>query len=342
MLVLSYVLENIQFIETGTCGVAKKVPAAFAAKVLEMRETEERLFPRFGRVRDRDGNKRWEREFKIELRLGNEPEGVWHLTHPHLEPPLVPEFPAEDPNWDGIYRSAVFAQMSIGPEFCRKIGRKMILNESVLFLDLSECSMGDEACIELCGCLARNATLQTLNISGNFLTGGCAEAIAGLIKSQRSVLRTLFAACNRLGDETAIAIAEALPRANTLEFLNLRGNNITDLGAHTLITMAQPHSNTSLTALWLQLNMVSDEAMETLNQLMISKCPLEILEALKPKKKKKGRRGTTAGVSASFGAAPAAASSSVRNNSSANGPPAGNDAPINAAAASSFRPETRN
>lgn len=192
-----------------------------------------------------------------------------------------------DMNWDGVLRSVCLTQLGIGASLCKRVGRAMILNHTVLTLDLSECNLADAGCAELCASLARNDTLKVLNVSGNHLTPASGEPIAQLIRAPRSPIVTLFAACNRLGNETAIAIARVLCDPNTtLEFLNLRGNSIDDIGAKALFAASQPSNNSTLTALWLQLNLVSNEVLRQVNQLMEQKCPKEILRALEPKKKK--------------------------------------------------------
>jgi Ran GTPase-activating protein (RanGAP) involved in mRNA processing and transport len=165
----------------------------------------------------------------------------------YLGPPPKPVDTATHINLNGL---------RIGPAHCQSISRAMILNKSVMVLDLSVCDMTDEGCEELVHCLVRNKTLEQLAVNGNFITAAGAKRLAEYIRVTSS-LKTLSAACNSMGDEGAVAIAEALKTNRTLDFLNVRGNGISDIGGQALLDAIQPAVNTALTALWFNLNFIS-------------------------------------------------------------------------------------
>jgi hypothetical protein len=124
--------------------------------------------------------------------------------------------------------------LRIGVKNCSPISRAMILNRSVMVLDLSVCDLGDAGCEELVACLARNSTLEQLSLNGNFLTAASATCLAEyLLVAPR--LNALSVACNDIGDAGALALSKVLPYNEPLTFLNVRGNAITDVGARALL-----------------------------------------------------------------------------------------------------------
>lgn len=192
-----------------------------------------------------------------------------------LGPPPKPQDTATHINLNGL---------RIGLNYCTQISRAMLLNTSVMVLDLGVCDMGDAGCAELVACLTRNKTLEQLNLSGNFLTSASGEPLRRYVAYSRS-LKALSLACNSLGDMGVAEIAEGLKVNRRLEFLNVRGNDITDVGGKALLDAIQPEVNTALNALWYNLNRLTEATTLPLLQTLIAKCP-KPAEAPKKKKRK--------------------------------------------------------
>jgi hypothetical protein len=77
--------------------------------------------------------------------------------------------------------------------------------------------------------LAKNSTLEVLDLKCNRLSSLSAQRLARLLQDHVS-LRVLSIAHNRLSDDGAAVIAEALPYSRSLEELDLRSCSIGDAG----------------------------------------------------------------------------------------------------------------
>ena len=131
------------------------------------------------------------------------------------------------------------ASLYIGPEHCNTIAQSMLLCKTVTSLDLSMCDMQTESAVYLFKCLkGRNKVLRHLNLNGNFIDppGGVAAATCV------GQLESLHLACNNIGDVGCIAISHELRRTNTMKFLNVRANNITNVGIHKLLEALSPEA----------------------------------------------------------------------------------------------------
>jgi hypothetical protein len=125
----------------------------------------------------------------------------------------------------------------VGPEHCRAVAKSMLLCKTVTSLDLSMCDMQTDAAIYLFKCLSgRNNVLRHLNISGNFIDAAGGVEAASVVGQ----LESLHLACNNIGDEGCIAIAQKLRRTNTMKFLNVRANGISDVGIYHLLQALEP------------------------------------------------------------------------------------------------------
>jgi Ran GTPase-activating protein (RanGAP) involved in mRNA processing and transport len=195
-----------------------------------------------------------------------------------LEPPPKPSDTATHINLSGL---------RIGAAHCRSISRAMILNTSVVVLDLTACDMTDAGSAELFSCLSRNKTLEQLVIAGNHLTPAAAPPMADYLKLPKCPLKGLVVACNNLGDAGTVALAGSLATNRSLEFLNLRANGVTDEAAKVLMEQMKPDVNTTLLTAWMNLNHLSEAVTAELLQLHILKCP----PPPDTGKKKKGKKG---------------------------------------------------
>lgn len=124
----------------------------------------------------------------------------------------------------------------IGGEKCLQLARKMILNQTVTYLDLSMCDLEERNAIGFFQYLQRNKTLKHLNVNGNRIkdVGVCAAAKC------ISNLETLHVASNEISDVGAIAIADELRESKTLKTLNIRSNHITVYGVYRIMDALEP------------------------------------------------------------------------------------------------------
>jgi hypothetical protein len=190
-------------------------------------------------------------------------------------PPPDPDVPAHLLN---------LGQLFIGPAHCIVLARMLIVNHHIRVLNISACDLGPDATQEFFGCLARNHALRQLNVAGNFLDENSALHFSEYLAGSDS-LESACLSCNRIGDKGAEYIAGAIAKNKKLSFLDVRGNNITDVGAQLLCDALDPAVNTALTALWFNLNCVSQEVGQSITDWLIKKCPPP------PETAKKGKKG---------------------------------------------------
>lgn len=99
------------------------------------------------------------------------------------------------------------------------------------FLDLENCRLGDDAVVRVFS--APFPALQDLDLSFNGLTDAGVVALLATGVPQR--LRRLVLGGNPIGDDGAVALAEALANSPVLENLNLRMTNVGQAGQAALL-----------------------------------------------------------------------------------------------------------
>lgn len=124
----------------------------------------------------------------------------------------------------------------IGPEKCLQLARKMILNQTVTYLDLSMCDMEAQAAVEFFKYLEKNRTLKHLNVNGNRLKDDGACAAAKCI----SKLETLHIASNDVTDIGILAIADEVRISKSIKSLNVRNNHMTIYGLYKIMDALEP------------------------------------------------------------------------------------------------------
>lgn len=119
----------------------------------------------------------------------------------------------------------------LGPEKCILLGKKLMLNKTVTYLDISMCDMQEEAGEKFFLCLQDNTMLKHLCVNGNYLGDRGAIAAAPCLKK----LESFHCASNGITDVGAAALADGMRRSATLKTLSVRNNRITIEGIQKLI-----------------------------------------------------------------------------------------------------------
>ncbi|EPY26896.1 hypothetical protein STCU_00823 [Strigomonas culicis] len=131
------------------------------------------------------------------------------------------------------------AQSFIGAAKCVHIGRKLILNKTVTYLDLSMCDLRGGAA-SFFSHLAKNTTLRHLSVNGNYI--GDEGAVAA--SSSLSHLESLHIASNGISDKGAKHLSDALRNSATLKILNIRNNSLTLKGLVPFLLALEPCEDT--------------------------------------------------------------------------------------------------
>lgn len=126
------------------------------------------------------------------------------------------------------------------------IAKMIRVNKSIRVLDLSNTAIMDEGCVAIFGALRHNTTLESLYIDANGLTKVSAKAIADYFdykhrENERSI-KFLSLSINRIGDEGAVLIAEALKKSYQLQSLSIGSNRFELKGLNALLDMAKSNS----------------------------------------------------------------------------------------------------
>ena len=123
-----------------------------------------------------------------------------------------------------------------------KIARMLEVNESLEILDLVNVGMLDEGVKILFNSLKQNSSLRTLYLDANGITAAGAKYIAEyfeyLKETGQKGLTGLFMAINRLGDEGAKLIANAVAGYAYLERLDMASNRIQNEGLRIILQQA--------------------------------------------------------------------------------------------------------
>ncbi|KAB0364280.1 hypothetical protein FD754_008436 [Muntiacus muntjak] len=145
------------------------------------------------------------------------------------------------------------ATQSLTVDTCRALG-KLLQKESLLTeLILSDCMLSEEGATLLLQGLCVNTVLQFLDLKGNNLRAAGAEALAKLLRQNKSI-QSLTLEWNNLGtwDEAFATFCGALAANGALRQLDLRNNQINHKGAEELALALK--SNASLQQLDLRWN----------------------------------------------------------------------------------------
>lgn len=145
------------------------------------------------------------------------------------------------------------ATQSLTVDTCRALG-KLLQKESLLTeLILSDCMLSEEGATLLLQGLCVNTAVRFLDLKGNNLRAAGAEALAKLLRQNKSI-QSLTLEWNNLGtwDEAFATFCGALAANGALRQLDLRNNQINHKGAEELALALK--SNASLQQLDLRWN----------------------------------------------------------------------------------------
>ena len=115
-------------------------------------------------------------------------------------------------------------------------------NHTLIVLDLVNTGLLDEGAMHLFAALEINSTLRHLYIDGNGLSVVSAAYMGKYLSGDASALLTLSCGCNRIGDQGAEIIADALCKNKTLRRFILASAGIGVRGARALANMLRHNS----------------------------------------------------------------------------------------------------
>lgn len=121
----------------------------------------------------------------------------------------------------------------IGPKGLEPVRRLLEVNKTLTTLDLDNCGILDEG-VEVLS-QAQGCVLKHLYLDSNGITALGATALSKFLLTHRNVIKSVYVSVNRMGDEGALAIAEALRGSTTLKRLSMSSNRITDAAADQIV-----------------------------------------------------------------------------------------------------------
>lgn len=135
------------------------------------------------------------------------------------------------------------------------LGTLLKLSHSLQELYVANCNLRDEGVQYLCQglLLAENEpALRVLDVAWNVLHDEAALAVAQVLEQNAATqLQRIQLECNGIGDKGAAALAAALPLNESLQILDVRGNQIHDCGAIALAkALCDTRCNASLELCW--------------------------------------------------------------------------------------------
>ncbi|XP_055460746.1 NLR family CARD domain-containing protein 3 [Psammomys obesus] len=200
-------------------------------------------------------------------------------------------------------QSISLAENQIGNKGARALARSLLVNRSLIILDLRSNAIGPQGAKALADALKINRTLTSLSLQSNVikddgvrcmaealvssqtlsmlqlqknLIGSVgAQQMADALKQNRSLKELMFSS-NTIGDRGATALAEALKVNQGLESLDLQSSAISNPGAAEL--MRALCTNQTLSRLNLRENSISPEGAQALAQALRMNSALKYLD----------------------------------------------------------------
>lgn len=162
-------------------------------------------------------------------------------------------------------------------EVADHLGRVLTTSQNLYDISMRYFNVLDHGAHQLAQSLILNDSLMSLNLECNNIGIRGAEALASylILKNGRNnggnSLKSLGMAYNRIGDDGAIAFAEALLKNSSLETLTLRANGIGQPGLEAILTALERRTqqgNGTLKSLTLFSNDFSDDNGKQLSRLL--------------------------------------------------------------------------
>ncbi|XP_068062647.1 NLR family CARD domain-containing protein 3 isoform X3 [Anomalospiza imberbis] len=164
---------------------------------------------------------------------------------------------------------------SIGPTGAKALADALKKNQILLSLNLQHNSIKEDGATFLAEALLTNHRLVTLHLQKNAIGAQGAQKIAEALK-QNCSLRELILSSNSVGDNGSIALAEALRVNHSLQSLDLQSNSISSAGVAALT--AALCSNKGLLSLNLRENSISKEGGPAIARALRSNSTLRKLD----------------------------------------------------------------
>uniref|UniRef100_A0A8C6XFJ8 NLR family CARD domain containing 3 n=1 Tax=Naja naja TaxID=35670 RepID=A0A8C6XFJ8_NAJNA len=167
------------------------------------------------------------------------------------------------------------AENQIGTKGAKALAKSLMVNRSLLALDLRSNTIGPNGAKALADSLKNNQHLLSLNLQKNEIGPQGSKQLAEALKRNWG-LKDLILSGNCVGDQGAAALAEGLSLNHTLLTLDLQSNSISDTGV-TALTCALC-CNQGLTSLNLRENSISQEGAQAIANALRANCTLKNLD----------------------------------------------------------------
>ncbi|XP_075422478.1 NLR family CARD domain-containing protein 3 [Ascaphus truei] len=155
------------------------------------------------------------------------------------------------------------AENLLGNRGAKALGRALMVNRTLVALDLHGNAIGPSGAKALAEALRNNQVLLRLNLQNNQIKGQGAQFLAQALLVNRK-LKALNLQKNNTGPEGAVSLAGCLKHNKVLQELWLSSNGLGDRGAAALAEALI--TNSSLTTLDLQSNSISNQGLSSLTR----------------------------------------------------------------------------
>ncbi|XP_076793384.1 NLR family CARD domain-containing protein 3 isoform X2 [Arvicanthis niloticus] len=163
----------------------------------------------------------------------------------------------------------------IGPQGAKALADALKINRTLASLSLQSNVIKDDGVLCMAEALVSNQTISILQLQNNLIGPIGAQQMADALKQNRSLKELMFSS-NTIGDRGAMALAEALKVNQGLENLDLQSNAISNTGVAVL--MQALCSNHTLSSLNLRENSISPEGAQALAQALCTNSTLKHLD----------------------------------------------------------------
>ncbi|XP_008844366.1 NLR family CARD domain-containing protein 3 [Nannospalax galili] len=164
---------------------------------------------------------------------------------------------------------------TIGPQGAKALADALKINRTLTSLSLQSNIIKDDGAKCMAEALASNQTLSMLHLQKNLIGPMGAQWMADALKQNRSLKELMFSS-NTIGDGGAKALAEAMKVNQGMESLDLQSNSISDMGVAAL--MGALCTNQTLLSLNLRENSISPEGAQALAHALYKNNTLKHLD----------------------------------------------------------------
>ena len=170
-----------------------------------------------------------------EIIRSNQAIETWYLAGNYIGPEAI-KILCEALKVNTTCKSLWLKRNPVGAEGAKHLSEMLRSNNTLTLLDLDNCGLLDKGVEALCS--YNTVNLKHIYIDANGITPTGAREIANWCKMNKNVIKSFYVSINRIGDEGASLICDALMGSTSLKRLSMGSNRLTDAVGGKIVDLA--------------------------------------------------------------------------------------------------------